>query len=261
MRTIILILFLAFCTTASAQKAVTVSGEYTYHPPENVSLEQAKRTAVERARLEAIAGAFGTDVSQTNTVAVASVDDKSSTTFNSSGGTEVRGEWVADTKEPEITIGYEDGMLVVAAKVWGKVREKTKAAVELSIRILCNGVESERFCNNDKLSIRFKSPVKGFLSVYLVDDNVRMAYCLLPYENEDGMARDVRNNAEYTLLSSADPKYPYREATILTTDKAVEFDRLVFVFSTNRFAMPITESGEYLPELALADFERWLQRN
>lgn len=261
MRTIILILFLAFCTTASAQKAVTVSGEYTYHPPENVSLEQAKRTAVERARLEAIAGAFGTDVSQTNTVAVTSVDEKSSTTFNSSGATEVRGEWVADTKEPEITIGYEGGMLVVAAKVWGKVREKTKAAVELSIRILCNGVESERFCNNDKLSIRFKSPVKGFLSVYLVDDNVRMAYCLLPYENEDGMAREVRNNAEYTLLSSADPKYPYREATILTTDKAVEFDRLIFVFSTNRFAMPITENGEYLPELSLADFERWLQRN
>lgn len=261
MRTVFLNLFLILCTTASAQKATTVSGEYVYHAPENVSVEQAKRTAIERARLEAIAEAFGTDVSQTNTVAVASVNDKSTTTFNSAGSTEVRGEWVADTKEPELTISYEGGMLVVAAKVWGKIRRRNEAAVDLSIAVLCNGVESEKFRNENRLSVRFKSPVKGWLSIYLVDDNIRRAYCLLPYENEDGMAREVKNNTEYTLLSTADPKYPYREATILTTDKTVEFNRLIFVFSTNRFAMPITDSGEYLPELDLTDFERWLQRN
>ncbi len=261
MRTIFLTLFLILCTTVSAQKTATVSGEYVYHAPENVSVEQAKRTAIERARLEAIAEAFGTDISQTNTVAVATVNEKSATTFNSTGSTEVRGEWVADTKEPELTISYEGGMLVVAAKVWGKIRRRNEAAVELAIAVLCNGIESEKFRNGNRLSVRFKSPVKGWLSIYLVDDNVRRAYCLLPYENEDGMAREVKNNTEYTLLSTADPKYPYREATILTTDRTVEFNRLVFVFSTNRFTMPITDNGEYLPELDLTDFEKWLQRN
>lgn len=261
MRTVVLILFLILCTAASAQKTVTVCGEYVYHPPENVSLEQAKRIAVERARLDAIAKEFGTDVSQTNTVAVASMNDQSTTTFNSSGTTEVRGEWVADTKEPEIAIAYDGGMLAVSAKVWGKIRRKGEASVELSIAILCNGTESEKFRSEDRLSIRFKSPVRGWLSIYLVDDTVRRAYCLLPYETEGGMAREVKNNTEYTLLSSADPQYPYREATILTTDKAVEFDRIVFVFSTNRFSMPLTDNGEYLPELSVADFERWLQRN
>ncbi len=261
MRTVVFLLFLCICPAAFAQKMVAVSGEYVYYPPENVSIEQAKRTAVERARVDAIAKEFGTDVSQTNTVAIASADDKSETTFNASASTEVKGEWVADTKEPEISIGYDGGMLAVSAKVWGRIRRKNGASVELAIEILCNGIESERFGDGDRLSIGFKSPVNGYLSIYLVDDTVRRAYCLLPYENEGGIAREVKNNTEYTLLSSADPKYPYREATILTTDKAVEVDRLVFVFSEQRFVMPLTENGEYLPELALADFERWLQRN
>lgn len=247
--------------SALAQKTVNVSGEYVYYPPENVSLEQAKETAVERAKIDAIAKEFGTDVSQTNTIAIMGGRDGESTMFNSTGSTEIKGEWIADTKEPEITVRYEGGMLVIVAKVWGKVRRKSKSEVLLSARVLCNGIESERFRNNDKLSIAFKSPVNGFLSIWLIDDTARRAYCLLPYENEDGVAREIKNNVEYALLSTADYKYPYREATILTTDKVLEIDRLIFIFSTNRFAMPLTDSGEYLPELAIFEFEDWVQRN
>lgn len=247
--------------SALAQKVVNVSGEYVYYSPENVSLEQAKETAVERAKIDAIAKVFGTDVSQTNTIAIMGGRDGESTMFNSTGSTEIKGEWIADTKEPEIAVRYEGGMLVIAAKVWGKVRRKSKSEVLLSARVLCNGIESERFRNNDKLSIAFKSPVNGFLSIWLIDDTARRAYCLLPYENEDGVAREIKNNVEYALLSTADYKYPYREATILTTDKVLEIDRLIFIFSTNRFAMPLTDSGEYLPELAIFEFEDWVQRN
>ena len=250
-----------FSVGVYGQKVVNAQGEYVYHAPENVTLEQARQVAIERARLDAIAKAFGTDVSQTNLVTVSAKGESSETSFNSMGGTEVKGEWIADTKAPEVSINYESGMLVVGVKVWGKIREKTKVDYELSVQILCNGNESEKFRNNDRLSVRFKSPVKGYLSIYLLDDNVHQAYCLLPYENEDGRARAIKNNETRIFLSTEDPVYPYREETILTTDKTIEYDRLVFVFSKNQFAMPLTDMGDYLPELSTMDFEKWLQKN
>lgn len=261
MRVLLFISLMLFSLGVYGQKVVNAQGEYVYHAPENITLEQARQTALERARLDAIAKAFGTDVSQTNLVTVSARGESSETSFNSMGGTEVKGEWIADTKEPEVSIHYESGMLVVEVKVWGKIREKTKADYELSVKILCNGRESEKFRSNDRLSVRFKSPVKGYLSIYLVDDNVHQVYCLLPYENEDGRARAIKNNETYILLSTEDPVYPYQEETILTTDKTMEYDRLVFVFSKNQFAMPLTNMGDYLPELSTMDFEKWLKKN
>lgn len=261
MRVVLFISLFCFSLAVYGQKTVNAQGEYVYHAPENITLEQARQVAIERARLDAIAKAFGTDVSQTNMVTVSMKGESSETSFNSMGGTEVKGEWIADTKEPEISINYESGMLVVGVRVWGKIREKTKVDYELSVQILCNGMESEKFRNNDRLSVRFKSPVKGYLSIYLLDDNVHQAYCLLPYENEDGRARAIKNNETCILLSTEDPVYPYREETILTTERTIEYDRLVFVFSKNQFAMPLTDMGDYLPELSTMDFERWLQKN
>lgn len=261
MRVLLFISLLLLSLGVYGQKVVNAQGEYVYHAPENVTLEQARQTAVERARLDAIAKAFGTDVSQTNLVTVSARGESSETSFNSMGGTEVKGEWIADTREPEVSVSYESGMLVVGVKVWGKIREKTKADYELSVQILCNGRESEKFRNNDRLSVRFKSPVKGYLSIYLVDDNVHQAYCLLPYENEDGRARAIKNNETRVFLSTEDPVYPYREETILTAQKDLEFNRMLFIFSKNQFDMPLSEQGEYLPELNTANFEKWLQKN
>lgn len=51
---------------ALAQRIEKVHIEYTYHAPENISLEEAKRIALERAKIQAIADEFGTIVSQSN---------------------------------------------------------------------------------------------------------------------------------------------------------------------------------------------------
>ena len=258
---IILLTVILLPSALSAQKVRTVSGESVYYPPENVSIEQAKQIAVERARIDAIAREFGTNVSQMNTVAIATVDGTSETNFNAFGSTEVKGDWLADTKQPEIHIDYDNGMLVVTAKVWGKVRERNTADLQISAKILCNGTESEKFLDNDRFSVKVRTPVNGFISIYLIDDNVQQAYCLLPYENEDGTARKIQRQNEYTLISPEDSLYPYREATILTTEKSVDFNRVVFIFSPICFSMPLTEQGEFVPELSVSDFDKWLQRN
>ena len=60
-----LILFLFTYTTAAfSQKTQKVTASYTYYAPENVTLEEAKRTALDRAKTSAIADAFGTLVTQ-----------------------------------------------------------------------------------------------------------------------------------------------------------------------------------------------------
>ena len=259
--TIILLIFPAFTFPAYAQKVRNVSGEYIYYPPENLSLEQAKVIAIERARLEAIANEFGTNVSQSNTTVVANRNGESDIKFQSYGSSDVNGDWLADTKDAEIAVSYDSGMLVVKAKVWGKVRERKRAELELSIQTLCNGRESEKFNNNDRFSVRFRSPVNGYLSIWLADDNLKQVYCLLPYENAGGIAREIRSRLEYLMLTTSDETYPYREETVLTTECDVEYNRLLFLFSTTPFMMPLTEQGEYVPELVSADFDKWLQRN
>lgn len=246
---------------AQKLRTATVSGEYSYYPPETMSLEQAKSVAVERARLEAIASEFGTSVSQTNTLHVSNRNGDTDSDFQLLGQSEVNGDWLADTREPEITVGYDAGMLQVSAKVWGRIRERKRAEFDLSIETLCNGMASERFRHNDRFSVRFRSPVNGFLSIWLADDVLGQLYCLLPYEDAGGVARAIESRKVYTLLSTDDPAYPYREETILTTEQEVEFNRAVFIFSTSNFSMPLTSQGEFLPELSVSEFNKWLQRN
>lgn len=53
-----------------SQRIERVHGEYTYHVPENVALEEGRRIALERAKIQALADAFGTTVSQNNSTYV-----------------------------------------------------------------------------------------------------------------------------------------------------------------------------------------------
>jgi hypothetical protein len=84
---------------------------------------------------------------------------------------------------------------------------------------------------------------------------------MMPYENEDGTAREVKSNTEYTYLSTADPLYPYQEATILVTEKPTEFDTFILIFSKKDFSMPASDMGDYVPELSVEDFHEWLCKN
>ena len=255
----LLLLFTAFM--CYSQKTVEVCGEYRYVAPDNESPADAKRIAIERARLDAMAKEFGTNVSQTNLSTMHATDGRTESDFLSIGGTEVKGDWLGDTKEPEIKIEYEQNSLVVTAQVCGKAREIKSADIELSVKVLCNDIESERFKNNDRLSVNFRTPVNGYLAVFLRDDYMDIVSCLLPYENENGKARKIKRNETNVLLSTKDPLYPYMEETILVTSREQEFNTLIFVFSEKEFSMPNTENGEYLPEISVEDFQKWLRKN
>ena len=256
-----LIFCFLFALTSQAQRVATVCGEYRYTVPGEITLNRAKQIAIDKARNEAIANEFGQVVSQSTNTTIHSSGTQSSVQSDSYASTESKAIWLSDTKEPEVSIAYENDVMVITASVCGKARELKTAEVELRMQVVSNGIETERFKNNEKVAIHFKSPVNGYVSIFFRDDNAGMIYCMMPYENEDGTAREVKSNKEYIYLSTEDPIYPYQEETILVTDKTVEFDTFILVFSKKDFSMPSSEAGEFVPELSVEDFQKWLRKN
>lgn len=243
----------AFC-----QRTATVCGEVDYVVPETQTLSEAIRTAVTKARLKAIAEEFGTVVSQTNTAASHTKDGKTNSSFNSYSENEVRGIWISDTKDPVISISSPNGMTIIHAEVCGKVREQKRSAVELQIKPLNNGIESTLFKNNDRFSLSFKSAASGYVAVFIRDDDNEIVNVMMPYDNGDGNAREVKSNKEYLFLCTKDPEYPYDEETILTTSKSIENNTLIVVFSQKKFHISLSNKGEFVPEVENAKFQKWL---
>lgn len=251
-----------------AQRMEKVRASYTYHAPENITLEQAKRTALERAKLQAIADEFGTVVSQSNTTFVNNRNGEGTTDFFSLGGSEVRGEWIETTKDPLYTVAYEQGMLVVSVVVEGRIREITSARIDFQAEVLCNGTDLKfartDFKNGDDLYLYFQSPADGYLSVYLLDDVTQTVYCLLPYRQSPDAAMSVRRDTPYILFSAAhagDQAHLVDEYT-MTCSREQEHNTLYVVFSPNPFTKANTDSKEELlpRELGFEGFQKWLAK-
>lgn len=264
--------FLAVCfciglqAVAVAQKTERVTATYTYYAPEHVSIEEARRVALQRAQLQAIADAFGTIVTQSNATRVKNENGKSDVSLLSLGASEVRGEWFRTDGEPEYDIAYEDGMLAVTVRVKGVIREIVNAAVDFQAKVLRNGTEDrfegEEFRNGDDLYLSFRSPVDGFLTVYLLDAE-GTAYCLLPYRNDTGGRVAIEGNRHYVFFSLDD--VPAEERSIvdeytMTCSRDGELNQIYVIFSPQLFTKAVDYAGEGLQprELPYEEFQEWL---
>ena len=193
--------------SASAQDVQTVEAEYVYEVPEDVSLSAAKQTALEKAKIRAIAETYGTVVSESNTVRMANRNGISSVDFLSISGSDVKGEWIETISQPEYQIVYNGEKLIVSVKVKGKIRELIANEVEFQVKVLRNGTEdrfeSEMFNNGDDLYLSFTSPVAGYLAIYLVDVG-NDATCILPYQKQQDGIYAVKANQRYVFFSERD---------------------------------------------------------
>lgn len=267
MKIYILLLGLLFPFTLSAQKAEKVCGEYTYYSSLDKSPEEAKRIALERAKIEALAEKFGTTVTQNNFTNVKNENGNSSIDFHSIGGSEVKGEWLETIGEPTFQIAIEQNQLVVKVSVCGKAREVVRAEVEFSATLLRNGTEdrfkSEEFHDGDDVYLSFVSPVNGFLAVYLVD-NEQNVYCLLPYRQSSGGAMEVKHGRSYLFFSAKQSDNPAEvDEYILTAEKEEEHNQFYIIFSPKSFTKANDSVlDEALPrELTFPEFQKWLSKN
>ena len=252
-----------------AQKVQKVTATYTYHAPENVTLEEAKRIALDRAKIQAIANEFGTIVSQSNSTHVENRNGDSAVDFLSVGGSDVRGEWIETIGDPQYDIVYEQGMHVVKVSVKGRIREIVSAGIDISARILRNGTEdrfeSEEFRSGDDLYLSFVSPVDGYLAVYLVDAELKV-YCLLPYRSQGDGIYKVSANRRYLFFNIKEAEAherQYVDEYTMTCERSLEQNQIYVVFSPQPFAKAADNAtAELLPrELSFGDFQRWLAKN
>lgn len=266
---IIILMLLGIALTGFAQSIKKVYGEYIYHAPENVSLEQAKQTALSRAQIQALADEFGTIVSQHNATMLNNSNGKSSTDFTSLSSSDVKGEWLETIGTPQYNISYEEGMLVVKCSVSGKARELVAGKNTFVAKILRNGTndrfESYDFKNGDDLYLSYQSSAKSYVAVYLIDQE-KNAFCLLPYQSSSDGKVQVEANKPYIFFSSeqSQPLFQAHEVDEykLTCTKASETNYIYVISSPHPFVKAIDKANEGLPrELTFDDFQKWLSRN
>lgn len=265
MKTLITVILLALSLPVLSQKMKTVEAIYTYHAPENVSLEQARRTALERAQVQALADEFGTIVSQSNATRIENTGGQSKVDFLSIGSSEVKGEWIETIGEPRYDISYEGDMLVVTVKVKGKAREIVSAGIDFHACVLRNGTddkfESDDFKSGDDLFLSFRTPVSGFLAVYLIDAEGQ-AYCLLPYRSQTDGIYTVQANRRYLFFSILEAPQDERamvDEYVMTCERESEHNQIYVIFSPKPFMKAVDrESVKEITDDAIAGFPREL---
>lgn len=268
-RTLIILLTALMASVAFAAKVKTVEATYVYHAPANQSPEEAMKIALERAQLQAIADEFGTVLSQENTTRVENSAEGSSTSFHSLSTSDVRGEWIETIDVPVRNIEFIDGMMVVTIKVKGRAREVNVAAVDFVAEVLRNHPDradaSTDFKAGNDMYLYFKSPVSGYVAVYLLPGDGE-AFCLLPYQRSGSGVQEVKANDEYVFFSidkAIDADKAIVDEYVLTAEKTVEHNALYVLFSTHPFYKASDASiANTLPrQLSESDFLKWLGKS
>ncbi len=265
-----LILSVPCAVQAKSGRVKTVAAKYEFVAGDSYSPAEAKRIALERAQIQAIADEFGTMVSQSTVSSAANTQSggqaQSSIKVISLGASDVRGEWIRTIGEPEYRQTYDPRLgLVINVTVKGEIRERVAAEIDYKSLILRNGYseddQSSSFNDGDDLYLLFQSPVNGNLAVYLAD--TENAYCLLPYRNQEDGAMPILKNREYIFFSieqSDDNMRRVVDEYSLTCGVEMELNRIYIVFSPNEFVKAVDGSGDgVLPRnLSFKDFQKWL---
>lgn len=250
-----------------AQKPVKVHGTATLVVSENDNLTpmEAKRECINRARYEAIKEAFG-EVISSNTEMIDAVDKdgKDLNSFIQETNMSARAEWIEDLKEPSVKLDVQEGRIIYSAEVWGKAREIPTSQIDFNWKVICgdknDDEENLKFCNKQRIYIKFRTPVEGYVAIYLLDSTNKEASCLLPYKNNPRGQHKVQAGKDYIFFDNeCDPRaVNYR----LTTNEPVEMDQIVFIFSPNPFTKcnEITGDRKHPNSLSIEDFEIWLKK-
>jgi len=266
---ILLMLMLVLPMMVTAQREREVSGEYTYYVPSNVTLEQAKITAEQHARIAALVKEFNIMVYQNNTSVLSNRNGDEIDDFYSVDVTESRGEWIRNTKPTEFELIPEEGNLVVKATVWGMAREVMSAKTSIDARVLRNGTEpkyeSNLFKEGDDLYLYFRSAEDGWLCVFLFNRFNNEVNCLLPYlQSPEGSVR-VKHDKEYVFFKADQnlPDWNLIDEYTMTCESSAEFNEIYVVFSPHKFSKPVggdTDLADKPLSFDAAALTRWLSK-
>lgn len=275
---------------------VRAEGRSQVEFPDSKSRQQVEKEAEERAVIDALEQAFGRAVIQGNSTYLKNMSTgqkvETTTTFNMIANTMVKGEVIEVVKKhfSEIPGSKEiDGKKTVirdlACDVTIRARAIAESAVEFDAYPLgCTDPKCKTtdFKNNDPLYLYFKTPVSGYLTIFLDDGTTSQR--LLPYASMAGKMEDgvpVEADQLYIFFSSVPGLAPIPgnytvDEYVMTSESIQDQNRLFVIFSKTPIPKPgmdkttagttLTEqeqkTGWTLPRaLPSEDFQKWLIKN
>lgn len=256
-RIALLLLLLSFLISpvVKAGEIKKIRGEAHRFSPDTESPQEALRKAILEARIDALKKAFGTVLTENTTIISDTHEGQTSNTAHSLSESQVNGVWIKDLEEPTFTVEAVENGNVYHVKVYGEAREHYNK-IDIDCRLLCNGTDPDKdrlrgdiFYEGDEMYVYFTSPVDGWLSIYLIDDDSeRTTQCLVPYDNQKDTAYPIIANREYVFFSkrTAEPQYvDFVTRMIVEARKRVDINDMYIIFSPNEFSQASSTSYKH----------------
>lgn len=260
---IVLLQIMLASMSASAQRIESVHGKSTFslNENDNMTIKEAKIKCIELAKIEAIKNKFGELILSDFIISDKEVNDEISSIYIMDASSSVKGEWLADEKDPVLEIEYDGENLNFTAEVWGKAREINRAKTDVKWQVLKDvegkKIDSDQFDSGDRFFIKFKSPADGYVAIYLILSDDETA-CLLPYRKDNTGRYKIKGRKEYVFFDKTiDPDAQYYK---LTTDQLQEMNQLVMIYSPNPFSKCNDKGGDprHPNTVDKKDFAKWL---
>lgn len=258
----VLAAFISSVVIASAQRVENGTYTHRYVMSDSETFMQAKENAIQEAQRQMIAEHFGTIVGSTTALTID--DEVKSVTY---GDADIKGYWLADNAAPIIRKSVVNDHFVLDVTVSGKVQEFVTIPIDLKCAVLKNGTDnryvSTDFKNRDKLYLSFRSPVDGYLAVYLGDRETMN--CLFPYNGFSPEIMKISAGEEYILFSKAksgnlDPRAVPEVTLSCSPGNQMEMATLYVIFSPNEFTKANDYAADYFRYLPFEEFHSWLSR-
>ncbi len=294
---LILALSILFSTYAQKKDIKIANGSAQIEFPDYKSRVEVEEEAEKFAKINALEKAFGKVIIQGNSTYIKNINTGKKVETNSSFSmiantyvkgevvevidkkiTDVKGYTIIDDKKVEVT--------EIKCDIKVKVRELVAPPIDYEVYTLSytnKRSKTTSFISNDTLYLYFKSPVNGYLSVFL--DDTKNSQRLLPYNNmpsgyDNGIP--IKADKEYIFFSTK-PQFDYFKSDNFKADiyqlyaeSAQDLNRLFIVFSKEPFDKPalkdninrekLTEAeikgGHTMPKaLESTKFQKWLNNN
>jgi hypothetical protein len=260
-----------------AQELRNASGTAQFRLEDSISKEELREKLRRQAMIHALENEFGSRVEQESFVQV----EDGIARFRITGNNTIRGEWLKTLSEnfSERLVASGSGRkkqheLWMRCDITGLVRSagRTPAALEiLPADCPSDTCATGSFHDGQPLYLVFRSPVCGYLSVFLAEND--LVYRLLPYVQMDESYRNavpVDANRTYTFFSASREHdfFPgfspvLADEMVLYSENPSSLMNLYVVFSEEPFQAPGTEyrDPEQPKSLETAAFREWLTEN
>jgi hypothetical protein len=271
------------------QKTVKIKGYAQMEIPDHLTRQQVREQVTEAAKLDALEREFGSVLVQGNSTYITNRQTglktaETNVVFNTVANRLVKGEIVEVIKTEfhyfnnmKKVNGKEEPVIEIRCDIEVEAREIISPKVNFTSNTLnCEDEKCQTtdFKNKDEIYMSFSSPMSGYISIYLTDEDTTQ--CLYPYHNmpadfEGGVP--VNADEKYILFSTKSEFSYFKEKNIknqkyyLFSDRQQEIFIIYVIFSKTPITKPPLwnvikyDDGSKSPKSCKSeDFQNWLNQ-